>query len=76
MPLRFVAFPANIQGGGQVATQACFGASEGAVHRGERGVELVGHVRVAEHTTRQLPRQQARCVSFRAMYGRSLPPGS
>ena len=44
----FVLLAADVQGGGQVAAQACFGAGEAAVHGGERGVEVVGGLRVAE----------------------------
>ena len=46
--LGFVLLAADVQGGGQVAAQACFGAGEAAVHGGERGVEVVGGLRVAE----------------------------
>ena len=47
--LGFVLLAADVQGGGQVAAQACFGAGEAVVHGGERGGEVIGGLRVAEH---------------------------
>jgi hypothetical protein len=38
----------SVQGGGQVAAQAPFGAGEAVVHRGQGGVQVVGGLRVAE----------------------------
>jgi len=46
--LGFVLLAADVQGGGQVAAQACFGTGEAAVHGGERGGEVVGGLWVAE----------------------------
>jgi hypothetical protein len=43
----FGVFAADVQGGGQVAAQACFGAGE-AVHRGEGGGQLACGLGVAE----------------------------
>ncbi len=46
--LGLVLLTADVQGGGQVAAQACFGAGEAVVHGGECGIEVVGGLRVAE----------------------------
>ena len=48
----FVAVAAGVQGGGQVAVQAGFGAGEGAIHRAECHVELVGGSRIAAEEDR------------------------
>ena len=44
----FVVLAADVQGRGQVAAQACFGAGEAVVHRGQGGGQVVGGLRVAE----------------------------
>ena len=44
----FVAFPGDVQGGGEVAAQSCLGAGEGAVHPGQGGGQVGDGGRVAE----------------------------
>ena len=46
--LGFVVLAADVQGGGQVAAQACLGAGEAVVHRGQGGGQVIGGLRVAE----------------------------
>ena len=44
----FVVLAADVQGGGQIAAQACFGAGEAVVHRGQGSGQVIGGLRVAE----------------------------
>jgi len=46
--LGFVLLAADVEGGGQVAAEACLGAGEAIIHGCERGVKVVGGLRVAE----------------------------